>query len=130
MKQAIWLVSVLALAFSGAACGDSSDNGGDAGSGGSSATGGTGGSSATGGTSGDACAAICSSVCIDDVATFTDDEFADCQEGCGQVFTGCESETLGLLDCLEGVDCDEDAAASQCTGEALDFTECFSGFAF
>ncbi|MEM8608671.1 MAG: hypothetical protein AAGF92_16320 [Myxococcota bacterium] len=147
MKHAIWLVGLLTLALAGAACGDDSDTGGDTGgTGGSSATGGTGGSSATGGTGGTGgssatggtggtgggsagagCEAICNSSCIGEIA---DEDVESCLEGCAIVFEGCESETVSLLNCLDSVDCDENAAEDQCQSEALDWGQCIGGISF
>ena len=116
-RQILWaIVFGSMLAITG--CGDDeSSNGGSAGSGGS------------GGSSGsEFCSSICTSPCYTDLGMAG--EVQECLDACntGGIFTGCETETVAFIDCLEANDCN--AETLNCNSQGLAWATCFSGVSF
>jgi hypothetical protein len=134
-RQILWaIVFGSMLAITG--CGDDENGGGGSGTGasggdGTGATGG-GGTGATGGGSNPSstCEAFCGGSCLVE-SIDPGDDFDACVSACGPFFDDqCGSEAQAFVNCLESVDCDENAAQSQCQNQTIAWTQCLGGFSF
>jgi len=127
-RQILWaIVFGSMLAMTG--CGDDETGGGGSGTG---ATGGDGTGATGGGGSNPSstCEALCGGSCLVQ-GVDPGDDFDACVSACGSFFDDqCGSEAQAFVNCLESVDCDENAAQSQCQNQTIAWTQCLGGFSF
>ena len=119
-RQILWaIVFGSMLAITG--CGD---DGGGSGGNGTGATGGGGNNPST------TCEAFCGSSCILE-GVDPGGDFDACVSACGSIFDDqCGSEAQAFANCLESVDCDDNAAQSQCQSQTIAWGRCLGGFSF
>ncbi len=124
MKKRRILLSIVfgsMLAITG--CGGDGDGDGTGATNGAGATGGGGGGSAS-----NTCEAFCGSSCII-MGVDPAGDFNDCVAACGIIFSDeCGSQAEAFVDCYESVDCDDNAAESQCQDEAISWGRCLNDF--
>ncbi len=104
----MWCLGVLVVALGAVGCGDEGGSGiGDNGGGGD-------------------CARICGSPCVAEFlpAQSGDDCVRACEMDAG-ILSGCLSETVTVLECLETIDCGR-SGSTGCLDQSLAFSDCIS----
>ena len=123
-KQRILLSIVFGSMLAITGCGGDGD--GD----GTGATNGTGATGGGGSNPSNTCEAFCGSSCVIE-GIDPGEDFDNCLSACGIVFDDeCGSQAQAFVDCYESVDCDDNAAESQCQSQAISWGQCLNDFLF